>query len=139
METRRFAHLLFLILFSASLLGMVSCSGGGRPEPFLDKSQMSALLAEIRISETMLYQDRETRAKNSDSIMRQRAIDVYVPILKKYGVDYQQYQALMLYYMNRPEEMEEILRNTADHLKEMSELADGSEVSETQAQETPAN
>lgn len=139
MKARRFFHVLFLVLFSTSLLGVVSCSGGDRPEPFLDKSQMSALLTEIRISETMLYQNRETRAKNSDSIMRQRAIDVYVPILKKYGVDYQQYQALMRYYMNRPEEMEEILRNTADSLKEMSESVTGSEDSGSQSQETPAN
>lgn len=109
----------FLILPTALL--SVSCKSNDKPQPFLDKNQMAELLTEIRISETLLYQNRETQAKNSDSIMRQRAIDTYVPILKKYGITYEQFQKLMYYYMERPEELEMILQNSASMLKEMSE------------------
>ena len=105
------------IAITALLLSSVLLSAchGDRPEPFLDKEQMISLLADIRLAESQLYNNRETDPKISDKVMEQRALDVYVPIFKEYGINYQQYQNLLTYYMNHPDDLEEIMQEVAKY------------------------
>ena len=90
-----------------------------RPEPFLDKNQMTDLLTDIRLAESRLYNNRETDVKTADKVMGQRAVDVYVPIFKEYGINYQQYQKLLTYYMSHPDDLEEIMQAVAGRLRTM--------------------
>lgn len=110
--------LLGAVLFSIFVSSLVSCGSSRKPQPFLDKQEMCSLFSEIRISETLLYKNRETGTENNDRVMLERSLDVYVPIFKKYGLNYRQFQDLMRYYMDRPEEMEEILKCSARQLQD---------------------
>lgn len=114
MEKRSRISLLGLCVFSVLA---VSCHYGGRPDPFLDKDEMCQLLTEIRLTEARLYNHRETDAAVYTQVMTERAKDVYVPIFQKYGINYEQYQALMRYYMAHPEKLEAIYEESARNLK----------------------
>lgn len=122
-------RILSRISITALLLSSVLLSAchSNRPEPFLDKEQMVGLLTEIRLTESRLYNDRETDTKISDKVMEQRALDIYVPIFKEYGINYQQYQKLLTYYMNHPDDLEEIMQEVAANLKTMETEFDGQE------------
>ncbi len=122
-------RILSRISITALLLSSVLLSAchSNRPEPFLDKEQMVGLLTEIRLAESRLYNDRETDTKISDKVMEQRALDIYVPIFKEYGINYQQYQKLLTYYMNHPDDLEEIMQEVAANLKTMETEFDGQE------------
>ena len=122
-------RILSRIPITALLLSSVLLSAchSNRPEPFLDKEQMVGLLTEIRLAESRLYNDRETDTKISDKVMEQRALDIYVPIFKEYGINYQQYQKLLTYYMNHPDDLEEIMQEVAANLKTMETEFDGQE------------
>lgn len=122
-------RILSRISITALLLSSVLLSAchSNRPEPFLDKEQMVGLLTEIRLAESRLYNDRETDTKISDKVMEQRALDIYVPIFKEYGINYQQYQKLLTYYMNHPDDLEEIMQEVAANLKTMQTEFDGQE------------
>lgn len=122
-------RILSRISITALLLSSVLLSAchSNRPEPFLDKEQMVGLLTEIRLAESRLYNDRETDTKISDKVMEQRALDIYVPIFKEYGINYQQYQKLLTYYMNHPDDLEEIMQEVAANLKTMETEFDGKE------------
>ena len=88
---------------------------------------MISLLADIRLAESQLYNNRETDPKISDKVMEQRALDVYVPIFKEYGINYRQYQNLLTYYMNHPDDLEEIMQEVADKLTRQEAEFDGKE------------
>lgn len=122
-------RILSRISITALLLSSVLLSAchSNRPEPFLDKEQMVGLLTEIRLAESRLYNDRETDTKISDKVMEQRALDIYVPVFKEYGINYQQYQKLLTYYMNHPDDLEEIMQEVAANLKTMETEFDGQE------------
>ena len=122
-------RILSRISITALLLSSVLLSAchSNRPEPFLDKEQMVGLLTEMRLAESRLYNDRETDTKISDKVMEQRALDIYVPIFKEYGINYQQYQKLLTYYMNHPDDLEEIMQEVAANLKTMETEFDGQE------------
>ena len=122
-------RILSRISITALLLSSVLLSAchSNRPEPFLDKEQMVGLLTEIRLAESRLYNDRETDTKISDKVMEQRALDIYVPIFKEYGINDQQYQKLLTYYMNHPDDLEEIMQEVAANLKTMETEFDGQE------------
>ena len=122
-------RILSRISITALLLSSVLLSAchSNRPEPFLDKEQMVGLLTEIRLAESRLYNDRETDTKISDKVMEQRALDVYVPIFKEYGINYRQYQNLLTYYMNHPDDLEEIMQEVADKLTRQEAEFDGKE------------
>ena len=122
-------RILSRIPITALLLSSVLLSAchGDRPEPFLDKEQMISLLTDIRLAESQLYNNRETDPKISDKVMEQRALDIYVPIFKEYGINYQQYQKLLTYYMNHPDDLEEIMQEVADKLTRQEAEFDGKE------------
>lgn len=101
---------------------LFSCKGD-RPQPFLNPSQMCDLMCEIRLAEAHLYQTREKNSEESNRVMTERALDTYVPIFQKYGINYKQFQAIENYYMHHPRKMEKIMRNVAEKLKEMKEEA----------------
>lgn len=96
---------------------LTACKGD-KPQPFLNEAEMCGLLTEIRLIESHLYETREKKSAEANRVMIDRSLDLYVPVFKKYGINYQQYEALMHYYMARPDRMEKILRQSADKLKE---------------------
>ncbi len=100
---------------------MLTACKGNKPQPFLNETEMCDLLTEIRLIESHLYETREKKSVEVNRVMIDRSLDLYVPVFKKYGINYQQYEALMHYYMARPDRMEKILRQSADKLKEMKE------------------
>ncbi|MDE6493207.1 MAG: DUF4296 domain-containing protein [Bacteroidales bacterium] len=107
------------------LVAVVAAScGGDRPRPFLKEAEMSELLTEIRLIEAHLYETREKNTVEANRVMLDRSLDLYVPVFKKYGIDYRQYEALMNYYMARPDRMEKILKQSADKLSAMREEAE---------------
>lgn len=101
---------------------LFSCRGD-RPQPFLNQSQMCDLMCEIRLAEAHLYQTREKNSEESNRVMTERALDTYVPIFQKYGINYKQFQAIENYYMHHSRKMEKIMRNVAEKLKDMQEEA----------------
>lgn len=119
---RHYSRLLAVASLVIALLVPTACHNN-RPQPFLDKEEVTQLLADIRLAETQLYSHRETRTDIADPVMQDRSVDAYVPIFKKYGINYQQYQNLLTYYMNRPVELEEIMQDAAALLKARAEEA----------------
>lgn len=114
---------------------MFSCRSD-RPRPFLNTSRMSDLMCEIRLAEAHLYQTREKNTEESNRVMIDRALDIYVPIFQKYGINYKQFQAIEDYYMHHPEKMEKVMKETAEKLKErhqQAKLAQESESTEEKA------
>ena len=108
---------------------LTACKGD-RPQPFLNEAKMCDLLTEIRLIEAHLYDTKERHSAEANRVMLDRSLDVYVPVFKKYGINYAQYEALMHYYMARPDRMEKILRQSADRLREMKEKAESREMKE---------
>ena len=82
---------------------------------------MCSLLTEIRLTETRLYNHRETNVEISNEVMKNRTLETYVPIFKKYGINYAQYQKLLTYYMGHPRDLEEIMQEVAENLTAMEE------------------
>lgn len=103
-----------------SVMFSFSACKSDRPQPFLNQSQMRDLLCDIRLAEAHLYQTRE-KADEANRVMIDRSLDVYVPIFRKYGINYRQYQAIENYYMHHPEKMEKIMRAAAEKLQTMKE------------------
>ena len=120
-KRKKMKRILSSIPVIALVLSSMLFSGcrSDRPEPFLDKNQMTDLLTDIRLAESRLYNNRETDVKTADKVMGQRAVDVYVPIFKEYGINYQQYQKLLTYYMSHPDDLEEIMQAVAGRLRTM--------------------
>ena len=112
-------------LFLSSAL--LSACHSDRPEPFLDKEQMCSLLTEIRLTETRLYNHRETNVQISNEVMKNRTLEAYVPIFKKYGINYSQYQKILTYYMGHPRDLEEIMQKVAENLSNQEAEFDGNE------------
>lgn len=108
-----------IIMLAMLVPAVISCRSD-KPKPFLNIEQMSDLMSDIRLAEAHLYQTREQNRDDSDRRMKERAMDVYVPIFKKHGIDYKQFQALERYYMSHPEKMEKVLRKSAEKLKAMA-------------------
>lgn len=109
----------YLLLLCFFPLLAVSCRNAEKPDPFLDEDEMCSLLTEIRLAESRLYEHRESDAASYASVMTRRAMDVYVPIFQKYGIDYDQYQTLMKYYMARPAKLKAIYEESAKMLNTM--------------------
>lgn len=98
-----------------------SCRNADRPTPFLNEKEMVNLLTDIRLTEAGLYNDRETRSSLYNEVMTQRAVDAYLPVFQKYGITYNQYVALMNYYMARPERLKGIYKKSTARLRSMYE------------------
>lgn len=122
---RILSQISIIALFLSSAL--LSACHNDRPEPFLDKEQMCSLLTEIRLTETRLYNHRETNVQISNEVMKNRTLDAYVPIFKKYGINYAQYQKLLTYYMGHPRDLEEIMQKVAENLSNQEAEFDGNE------------
>ena len=110
-------HIAGIFVWVSVMCFFVSCRSD-RPQPFLNQKQMCGLLCDIPLPEAHLYQTREKKDE-ANRVMIDRSIDVYVPIFQKYGINYEQYQAIEKYYMHHPEKMEKIMRAVAEKLTAM--------------------
>lgn len=110
---------IYIAVAGAFLCLASSCRHTDRPEPFLKEKEMVNLLTEIRLTEAGLYNNRETSSATYNEVMTERAVDVYLPVFQKYGIDYNQYMALMNYYMAHPDKLKGIYEKSAARLKSM--------------------
>ena len=82
---------------------------------------MVDLLTDIRLTEAGLYNNRETNSSLYNEVTTEHAFDAYLPIFQKYGITYNQYMALMNYYMAHPEKLKGIYKKSTARLKSMYE------------------
>ena len=109
------------IAVTSALLCLASCRNADKPSPFLKEKEMVDLLTDIRLTEAGLYNNRETNSSLYNEVMTEHAFDVYLPIFQKYGITYNQYMALMNYYMAHPEKLKGIYKKSTARLKSMYE------------------
>lgn len=111
---------IYIAVISA-LLCLASCRNTDKPSPFLKEKEMVDLLTDIRLTEAGLYNNRETNVSLYNEVMTEHAVDAYLPIFQKYGITYDQYMALMNYYMAHPEKLKGIYKKSTARLKSMYE------------------
>lgn len=126
-------HIAGIFVWVSVMCFFISCRSD-KPQPFLNQKQMCELFCDIRLAEAHLYQTRE-KQDESNRVMIDRSIDVYVPVFQKYGISYEQYQAIERYYMRHPEQMEQIMRSVAEKLTAMKSGRAESPVEETAVSE----
>ncbi len=111
--------ILYIAVTGALLLA--SCRNADKPTPFLNEKEMVNLLTDIRLVEAGLYSNRETNPALYNEVMTQHAVDAYLPVFQDYGITYNQYMALMNYYMAHPEKLKGIYKKSTARLKSMYE------------------
>ncbi|MEG1910741.1 MAG: DUF4296 domain-containing protein [Bacteroidales bacterium] len=97
----------------------LSCmpSHSEKPTNFLNKTEMTNLLTEIRITEVLLYNEH-CQHYNEDSI-RLHTQMAYAPIFAKYKITYKDYQANMQYYVGQPLLLEKMLKDVTLNLEKL--------------------
>jgi hypothetical protein len=101
-----------LILFA--LLLVVSCGGEKLPQGILPKDKMVPMLVDQHLAETIFAQ-RFTFGLKSDNTLN----DLYLSILKKYGVDRKVFEESVFYYSKHPKQYKKIYDEVLNRLNAM--------------------
>ncbi len=91
-----------------------SCGGNKVPKGILTKDKMVPMLVEQHLAEQMSSLHLALGLKN-DSVMD----DLYLSILKKYGVDRKVFEESVFYYSKHPEKYKPIYDEVLDRLNAM--------------------
>ena len=104
---RKWILLVFLLL-------VLSCGGKKLPKGILTKDKMVPMLVDQHVAE-MIYAQRFAVGLKSESTMD----DLYLSILKKYGVDRKVFEESVYYYSKHPDLYGAIYDEVLNRLNEM--------------------
>ena len=102
----------WLILFVFLLVS--SCGGEKLPKGILTKDKMVPMLVDQHLSEQIFSLRFQVGLKNDD-VMN----DLYLSILKKYGVERKVFENSVFYYSKHPEKYKEIYDEVLNRLNAM--------------------
>jgi hypothetical protein len=105
-------NLRWLILFL--LLLVLSCGGEKLPKGILPKEKMVPMLVDQHLAE-IIFAQRFAVGLKSENTMD----DLYLSILKKYGVDRKVFEESVYYYSKHPNQYKEIYDEVLNRLNEM--------------------
>jgi hypothetical protein len=102
----------WVIVFAWFLV--ISCGGNQLPEGILTKDKMVPMLVDQHLAETIFAQ-RITFGLKSENTLN----DLYLSILKKYGVDRKVFEESVFYYSKHPKQYKEIYDEVLNRLNAM--------------------
>lgn len=94
------------VVIFAALMVLCSCSGR---KGIIPASDMSKIYADMFLLDSWI-QDNPKARRMADSTL------VYDPVFKKYGYTFQQYDASVHYYLDKPDRFEKIIKETSRSL-----------------------
>jgi len=110
---------LFVIIATISSCSQYESQQNNIPENLIEKSDFKDVMLDIRMLEVIIRQDVTTNNGNDvDSI----TAHYYEYIFTKHNISQEQFQASLLYYTNRPEDLNEINNAVVDSLNIIKEI-----------------
>jgi hypothetical protein len=97
-----------------ALLFVLSCGSEKLPKGILTKDKMVPMMVDQHLAE-QLFSLRFALGMKNDIIMN----DLYLSILKKYGVEHKVFEESVLYYSKHPEKYKEIYDEVLNRLNAM--------------------
>jgi hypothetical protein len=103
----------FLIILT--LIFIISCSGSKTPKGILKAEEITPVLVEIHLAES-IYAQRFAQDATRENYQE----DLYLSILKKYKLNQKVFEESVLYYGKHPEKYKPIYDEVLNRLSEMA-------------------